>query len=290
MPNRNTILMKMILLSSTIFVYYSCVDDLTSKTVTLKKEGTVNTPGDVVKTYGSLKGAINHALSGANLDDVDVSIVGSSSHSDQTDGVGEYFVEDIETGTVTVTASKATYVTSTQNIEIQEGILSNLNISLLPSAFAAGKFSIVLSWGETPLDLDSHLFVPTNAGGAGTFTEVLYNARGDTDGTLDSVPFAGLDRDDTNGVGPETVTILDTATGPHYARTYRYFVFNYNEDDNLGISEATVQVFRDGVLLKSYKVPTTAGVNEHYWHVFDIESDGSITDFNAISTARPVEP
>ena len=60
----------------------------------------------------------------------------------------------------------------------------------------AGDFRIVLNWGANPRDLDSHLRGPCAS-------EVMYNNKVCQAGQLK----ATLDRDATQGYGPETITI-----------------------------------------------------------------------------------
>jgi hypothetical protein len=87
------------------------------------------------------------------------------------------------------------------------------------------------------------------------------------------IPGALLDIDDTNWVGPETVTILNI---PQIG-TYLYYVNNYgqrNETSALGKSGVSVKVYKGAALLKQYEVPPGIGIN---WEVFKIV-DGVFDD------------
>jgi len=57
-----------------------------------------------------------------------------------------------------------------------------------------GKLRMVLTWGETPRDLDSHLDTPTGC-------HVFYGQKRCPDGS------ASLDADVTDGFGPETINV-----------------------------------------------------------------------------------
>ena len=60
----------------------------------------------------------------------------------------------------------------------------------------AGQFRFILTWGEEPRDLDSHLWIPT---GVGIYTHVYFSNRGTL---LGASPYAELDVDDTYSFGP----------------------------------------------------------------------------------------
>lgn len=136
---------------------------------------------------------------------------------------------------------------------------------------SSNQYRIVLTWGETPADLDSHLITPSGE-------EIYYHNKETTAGD------ANLDVDNTTSYGPETVTITAPQSG-----TYRYYVFNYSEKDNgtdtsLTTSHAVVRVYNSSGLLKTYTVPATgAGL---YWNVFTLNGS-TITDVNAIGTVPP---
>jgi hypothetical protein len=119
---------------------------------------------------------------------------------------------------------------------------------------------VVLSWGSTPSDLDSHLFLPDNS-------HVAYYSA--TAGN------ANLDVDDTSSYGPETITIDKLAQG-----TYKYYVADYtnctkNNYSSMEMSNsfARVDVYTKNGLTASFTVPNNReGV---IWQVFSI-SNGKI--------------
>lgn len=76
------------------------------------------------------------------------------------------------------------------------------------------EFRIVVTWGSRPADLDAHLTGPFPEGGQ---FHIWYRHK---------VLIGGkdfLDRDDTSGYGPETITIYKPAVG-----NYSYSVFDYS--------------------------------------------------------------
>ena len=79
------------------------------------------------------------------------------------------------------------------------------------SEVTSTEFRIVLTWGETPRDLDSHLVGLDDANSV--FHIAYYNkVERDTDGNV----IASLDVDDVSSYGPETVTIVNARTDATY--------------------------------------------------------------------------
>jgi hypothetical protein len=137
---------------------------------------------------------------------------------------------------------------------------------------SAGEYRVVLSWGLTPSDLDSHLTGPDGSGGR---FHVYYA----------NLSFAGhnLDLDDVSSFGPETITIApDGVNG-----VYRYSVFNYSDQDptgSVGIAQSptTVRVYNSNGLLRTFIAPGATPGNT--WRVFEMTVSGSSVTFNPSST------
>lgn len=138
-----------------------------------------------------------------------------------------------------------------------------LTYALSPNMKNIDGMRAVLTWGRTPLDLDSHL---TYANNHIFFSEKI----GDQ---------ALLDVDDTNSFGPETITIVKKQQG----KKYLYAVHNYSEENNdsstsLGASGATVRVYIGQTLVRTYKAtPEKVG---NIWVVFGIDDNGAFKDIN----------
>jgi hypothetical protein len=127
-------------------------------------------------------------------------------------------------------------------------------VMVWPALLPAGETRIVLTWGTSPLDLDSHLVGPDGSGG--TF-HVYY---------LNPVTTAvNLDGDDTQGFGLETVTISQ-----QHAGAYCFSVHNYSGEAPLGTSDAQVRVFRGTQQVAIFGVPDTT---DEVWNVFRMSGD-----------------
>lgn len=118
---------------------------------------------------------------------------------------------------------------------------------------------IVLTWGSSPSDLDSHLY-------AGRY-HVSYSNK-----SLDSANLT-LDVDDTSAYGPETITVANTK----YSGNYTYYVHDYSNKSNsysaaLGNSGAIVNVYFGGAAVPAYTfyVPQGSGTT---WKVFTYNKD-----------------
>lgn len=139
------------------------------------------------------------------------------------------------------------------------------------------QYSVVLSWGADPSDLDAHLWTPLI--GSDSY-HVYYGTRG----SLSVAPYCSLDVDDQDGYGPEH-TSFDTL----YAGKYIYAVNLYTGDSALWSSHAVVEVYHQGSLIHTFNVPTTPrAANMEWWHVFDI--DGATATVESVYTFDSLPP
>ncbi|HZU08005.1 MAG TPA: hypothetical protein VFB73_18750 [Chloroflexota bacterium] len=100
-------------------------------------------------------------------------------------------------------------------------------------------------------------------------------------GSLTGPPFAALDRNVTNGGGPETITIARLAPGQ-----YTYAVHNFSNDAPLGGSGARVEVRRGDALLGAFSAPAGSG---RWWTVFTLDgATGAIAPVNALRDTPPL--
>lgn len=128
-------------------------------------------------------------------------------------------------------------------------------------AAASSELKIMLSWGEEPRDLDSHLIGQTIDG------TQLHTAYYDKVHEEDGVTYVDLDWDDTNSYGPETTTFRKLQDGK-----YVFYVHNFSEEPNLTESNANVKIFKGNAQTadQTFTLPTGTG-SELYWVVFAVE-------------------
>lgn len=235
---------------------------------------------------GSLTGRVSNAINGQPIAGALVNIGGQTA---VTDSSGNYtilnistsssldadFIADITTGAAPLTvnftnlttglvATQALTATATgfqsfaSPVSILPGVTTTFSFTMIPtSSVSGGALRIVLTWGQNPSDLNSHLFTPTIGGAA---HHVFFANRG----SAATAPFATLDVDDVTGFGPETITITQNNPGE-----YRYLVHHFSGSQTISTSNARVDVFDQTGLIQSFTPP--ANCANRYWHVFNFD-------------------
>lgn len=224
-------------------------------------------PAGTAHIYGQVvKATTNTILSGVLVKIIDTSGVVVAQTSTDSNGnynflnvaLGTYSMLFTLTGYSNYTVSSPGVVTSGQNY--------NVNAALSPN-LASGQVRIVLTWTAQKTgavrDLDSFLLEP----GAATNNPVFWNHK--------TGSYANLDIDQTNWLGPETMTITNPAAG-----TFTYYVVNYSDPSTpsaMGNSNSVVTVYDSSGLLKQYNIPSYSGGLGIVYEVFKI-TNGVITD------------
>lgn len=178
---------------------------------------------------------------------------------------------NLPAGTHTINFNIQGYIPEEKTITVGPGLDNKATIAL-SKEMPEGTYRIVLTWGDKPSDLDSHMF---SLGTDGSIGEVYYKNK--TYGLMT------LDVDDRSSYGPETVTIEEIGQ----IRKFAYIINNYSHGsdssgDDLARSGATVIVYKGNKMLKKYHVPNGQG---GVWEVFTMDNAGIITDINTISQA-----
>ena len=164
---------------------------------------------------------------------------------------------------------KTGYVPSDAKVHFMLGSVWSNRWSISP-ALPPGKLRIVLDWGRSPADLDAHLVKD------GVYHISFRNMRQYEDEVV-------LDRDDTDGYGPETITINHVDPNGRYT----FFVHDYTDradgstDALSKKSRARVSVFSSERLVDQLMVP--AGGKGVTWKVFEIQN-GSIRPVGELAT------
>lgn len=231
-------------------------------TVTVKKKA--------VKKY-TMTGTLTNSTDGSILSRASLKFrkgynnkSGSVYASTSSNSRGEYSVKLAE-GNYTLQASRSGYATSYMNISCRKpsSTHSNRTDVSMSSKMKSSTWRVVLTWGETPRDLDSHLTGPSSNGNRFHVyysNKLAYNSSG--------VQIANLDVDDTTSYGPETVTVFKVGS----SGTYRYTIHDYTNryssySTGLAYSGAKVNVYKGSKQVATFNVPKKAGTT---WHVFDI--------------------
>ena len=145
---------------------------------------------------------------------------------------------------------------------------------------------IVLTWGETPRDLDSHLVGP---GVDGIRFHVYYAQRNYyQDGTYDSsdsLNAVDLDYDDKTSYGPEITTIHTLTPGTYYFYVHDFSNGSSSSSTEMANSGATVKIYRgsSNTLVGSYTVDSSSSGT--YWNVCELNiSDSGTVMIKIINT------
>ena len=247
----------------------------------------------------TLTGIVTDATTGLP---VDGAMVALGEISSTTDSDGRYLLENVPPGqltaeflgspisgtaplnvqftdystanTQTVNSTSSGYIDylnrQVQIIENQENVL---DISLSP-VLTSGAVRFVLSWDDDPRDLDSYLLTPEIEG---TEYSIYYGNKGN----IESVPYAILDVDDTDGYGPETITIHQSFDG-----TYKYYIKKFAGNQLLTESDAVIHIYNENGLINSLHIPTNGDGN--YWYVCDM--NGATNSINIVNTIQESAP
>ena len=164
-------------------------------------------------------------------------------------------------GMYTVQIEAGTYIVTYITIYVNHVVDPVYDVYMTPR-LGENEIRVVLTWGATPSDLDSHLFYP----GSTVDTHVCYYNK------QEYYDNENLDVDDTDSYGPETTTIQELSRGQ-----YKFYVADYtncsagNEKSmDMSDSGATVRVYGHDGLINTFFVPThREGV---IWEVFEIRN------------------
>ncbi len=221
-----------------------------------------------------LQGIARDALTGAPKPNVTVSVAGTNILT----GVGGVFLFNaVPALPVTLIATAGGFAPFSANLNLLVGITNQYEFALSPNIGDPNSIRLVLTWGASPVDLDSHLLTPAVAG---QFYEIDYAARG----SVATAPFANLDVDDVTSFGPETITITNTSPG-----TYTYFIHQFSSSGALAGSGAAARIYTSSGLANTLIVPTTGA--GRYWYVCQIDGQSkAVTVLNYLSNSPPSLP
>lgn len=194
----------------------------------------------------------------------------SYEQSTTADSSGNYSFSTVS-GSYTLTAQAENFATSYANAAAVGGIeIDNQDIAMSPG-LNVGEWRIVLSWGQDPSDLDSHLYGPKDE--SGNF-HIYWSNKTETGTSVN------LDLDDVSSYGPETITIPELKSG-----TYRYWVHDYSnrnsststEMSNQSAAKVIVWTNRGDGTVKAAEYNVPSGSIGNAWIIFEIDgSSGTI--------------
>jgi hypothetical protein len=201
-------------------------------------------------------------ISGVSLEFRSDNGIGSVVARTTTDEEGLFSVS-LSDGEYTAYATRDGYVSENINFDIYSG-QEELIGTMLPQ-MSGNYYTIVLTWGETPRDLDSHVEALIDDDHA---MHVFY---GDSLYLYEEEEICFLDVDDTSSYGPETISLKPVSSTPYY-----YYIHNYSGESSITGSKATIKVYKGSKLLKEYSI-SSREKEGLYWNVFAIKNGKIIT-------------
>lgn len=147
------------------------------------------------------------------------------------------------------------YVIESFEVEVYSTGICSVDTIVISPELAVGEMRIVLEWGDHPRDLDSYYMDEYGNAQVAYYDREYYNG--------DQL-VAELDVDDTDGYGPETITVYDPS------QTFTYCVRDYtNTGDMFQRTDITVKVYIAGESQPIVYTPTYDETNEgRVWTVF----------------------
>ena len=224
---------------------------------------------------GGVSGKVLNAVDRSPIANVLVTISGQTV---TTDTDGNYTILNVGPGDHDVAGASDGFCPFSAPFTIPDGYEDEsftYNFSMSPM-LEGEQIRMVLNWGATPNDLDSHLLTPEIEGNT---HHIFYS----NTGSYTAVPYAKLDTDDTNGYGPETITIDQL-----FAGTYTYYIKNFSGGSSgLKNSNAVIQIY-SGESCTSNIIEVPTDTNGLFWHVCNIDgATGDVTVVNQIQSSAP---
>ena len=195
-----------------------------------------------------------------NIDNAQVIIqrLGEPSKTVTTNSAGKATLEAIDDEKSLMLIKKSGYSTL-----VAKCPCGDLTYALSPVMESLDGMRVVLTWGQNPRDLDSHLSFPGN--------HIFFSSKTGSQ--------ANLDVDDTTSYGPETITIEKRKIGQRYV----YAVHDYtnkssSRSQSLSKSKARVEVYVGQTLIRTYL--SKPDKNATSWVVFGIDGEGAFHDID----------
>ncbi|MCC8168403.1 MAG: carboxypeptidase regulatory-like domain-containing protein [Clostridiales bacterium] len=215
-----------------------------------------------------MSGYVTDAATGSGIYGATLKFTQNGSEVETLTTAGDgYYELDLPQGDYQVEVSLSGYITETFDFTI--GKYDNYfyqNMTISPE-MAEGVIRIVLEWGASPRDLDSHT-EGTFSNGSAFYVDFTNRSMG-TNGTN---YYATLDVDDTSGNGMETTTIYDVSA------EFEFYIVNYSGESLTDWSGVTVKVYMGDGLVDTFTGPShDSGIMQ--WNVFTY-SGGTIHSVN----------
>lgn len=255
---------------------------------------------------GSIEGTVTDAADGKavpegitiRLYEGEDTVYGAPVAETKTGEDGRYKFENVAPGYYTLQfvdlrkTEEALYIIAKQGAVVTENATLTIN-QIISKRIDDGQVRFVLHWAAednknntVASDLDSHLVGPRVSGDKKFhvyYGDPNYDGDDFSDEDEDAKPYVGLDVDDTEYLGPETITIYKNVNG-----IYHYYVHNftdknadnyYRNQTRLATSKPYVEVLRGNVRIAEFNLAENAVGN--VWDVCTYNSTtGEVSTVN----------
>jgi len=208
-------------------------------------------------------GQAKDARSGRGLVGVTVTIVGTGQTVSTNNGFFSF--HNVPKGVVKVRYTRNQFITSEQQItlasDINNGGPADVNMS---PEMSSSEWRATLKWAQSPRDLDTY----AKWGSGKTFYGKTYRSA--------SGLSAKLEKDDTNGEGPETVYFkgVGQCRGSASACDIKYIINDYSKTKNMPNYRGEVTLYTGHRTAGTWKLsdcPRAISRDKNWWHVFTID-------------------
>ncbi|MDH5925794.1 tandem-95 repeat protein [Vibrio lentus] len=219
----------------------------------------IGEPGDET----TVTGTVLDAETGNPIAGADVTLTDNAGHSYTavTDQSGNYSVSGpvVDQGTVTIEQEGSI----TSSFLVPAGEDTNGGVTAISEVLEETDMRIVVTWGESPRDMDNHLWLYDTENG-NELDHIYYR---DMSHDLGEGNVVQQDVDDTNGGGPETITIPNYQDADMHYSVHNYTSRSWDVD---GVEDVQVQVFVGDTLVETFSPDLSENPSGDHWHVFDI--------------------
>jgi hypothetical protein len=232
---------------------------------------------------GNVSGSVFNAISGAGVQGLTVklrsglnTVSGNVVATTTTGPNGTYAFSNLPAGNYTAEASGTGFSNSYFPVLCIGGTSTGNQNGVITPILPPGQTRIVLTWGSTPSDLDSHFTGPLADGSR--FHMFFPFADSNSGSPWPSI--VHLDLDDTSSFGPETTTLLQQIDGIYRFSVHDFTNRNSLTSSSLSNSQAQVRIFRGSDLIATFNVPL--GQPGTLWTVFEMNGS-TIIPINSMS-------
>jgi hypothetical protein len=227
---------------------------------------------DQPTTLQQVSGLALDAVTGSRLGGVQITLKsveenfhGSIMGQISSNSSGDFGFDDLPAGDYRLSAVLDGYEPCQRFLSLKtDQPLAHQDLVLSP-LLSPDQVRIILTWGESPADLEAHVTAPNSEG---CRHHCFYWKR--------QIPGAELDHDAMHGYGPETITLTLGGSG-----TFRYYVHDFSNrlqinSRALSQSQARVTVyFGTGKDPLTFHVPDQPG---NVWHALNIDASSGRVD------------